>query len=349
MSLVSVPVEIITHIFDLLDESEQEKPFEIHRHREMCKALMALRLTCKELEGITTGQLFRTLSLSSSWDSWSKLHTVAANQKFRVHLQTLALDMSQCWKTKHTLMKGNAFESPKFRFLDFSLFPNLKVLKVEDSWIITKKPRSKAQIPLGRFGIHPESFCADTPVAWRLISGLEDIARYDFRLSSVNYALYVNSLPSSLRGDFSGLVYLSLFFVGGYITPTNLDHGLDLLERLMYLPNLEEFHLDQYFHDQSNQHWILDNTPNVLKKLAKGNFWPRLRHLILRYLVTTVEDLKAFVAPHTAGDTLETFEMHGYPICTQVTAEEILQRGHLKGWIRNVICPQGEGERESFI
>lgn len=66
MSLASLPIETVTHIFNLLDESDLETPLDVDEHREVGKALMALRLTCKELHGIATGQLFRRLYLSSS-------------------------------------------------------------------------------------------------------------------------------------------------------------------------------------------------------------------------------------------------------------------------------------------
>lgn len=53
MSPEAIPVETITRIFDLLDESDAKTPHDVEKHREMCRALMALRLTCKELEAIT--------------------------------------------------------------------------------------------------------------------------------------------------------------------------------------------------------------------------------------------------------------------------------------------------------
>ena len=77
----SLPFETITHIFDLLDESEPRKPCDLRKHREMCKTLMALRLTCKELEEVATRQLFRTFCLSPSLDSWLKLHTIGNSRK----------------------------------------------------------------------------------------------------------------------------------------------------------------------------------------------------------------------------------------------------------------------------
>lgn len=88
----SLPIETITHIFDLPDESEPRKPCDLRKHREMCKTLMALRLTCKELEEIATRQLFRTFCLSPFLDSWLKLHTIANSRKFQGHLEILALE-----------------------------------------------------------------------------------------------------------------------------------------------------------------------------------------------------------------------------------------------------------------
>lgn len=340
MSLASLPIEIVTHIFDLLDKSESKKPFKSYKHREMCNALMALRLTCKELEKIATRQLFRTVYLFSSWNSWSRVHAIAANQKLRVHLQTLALDFRKSRKDKYTLMIRDpiAMKSPEFRHLDLSLFPNFKVLKVEDTWIMTKRPRSNVRIPLGRCGIHPVLFCNDRPFPQ---SVLENLRLFDFSVSYMTCKLG----EYTLREDFSDLVYLRLYVVGAHTNQIGLEADLDLLAKLKHLPSLEEFHLDQYFHGRSDDCQTLRAMINVLKELSQGKNWPRLRHLNLQFPATTVEDLKAFVAPHAAGGTLQTFKMYGGLVCAQVTAEEKLQRYDLPNWIRTVICPQGGGAR----
>lgn len=41
---MSLIVETIIESFDLLDESDPKKPYEVEKHRGMCGALMALRL-----------------------------------------------------------------------------------------------------------------------------------------------------------------------------------------------------------------------------------------------------------------------------------------------------------------
>lgn len=66
----SSPTSFIFHLFD---ESGPRKPYDFRKHREMYKPLMALRLTCKELESIASRQLFRTFCLSPSLESWAKL------------------------------------------------------------------------------------------------------------------------------------------------------------------------------------------------------------------------------------------------------------------------------------
>lgn len=137
MPFASLPIEIVTHIFDLLDESGAEMPLEIDKHRKLCKALMALRLTCKELGDIATRQLFRTLYVSSSRLSWLNAHMVMENQELRVHLQTLAFDRYTD-RASHRHKIQDAIESPRLAFLDFSLFPNLNVVKVGDQWMIRK-------------------------------------------------------------------------------------------------------------------------------------------------------------------------------------------------------------------
>lgn len=74
------PSDSVDRDFDLLDESELEKPNEVEKHRELCKQLMALRLTCERLAEIATRQLSRTFYLSpyleSSFEavrSWTKI------------------------------------------------------------------------------------------------------------------------------------------------------------------------------------------------------------------------------------------------------------------------------------
>lgn len=332
MSFASLPIEIITHIFDLLDESDTEMPLEIDKHRKMCKALMALRLTCKELDGIATRQLFRTLYVSPSRVSWLNVHTVVANQELRVHLQTLAFDRyTDGAGHEHKLQ--DAIKSPSLAYLDFSLFPNLNRVKVDDQWMIRKKNRSSVQIPLGCFGI------SLTPNG-SLLEGFEDIGRYDFSLASVNSGLGDDFWWCTKFADLSNLRYLRLTFerVESYKLSLDTDLG-----HLTQLPNLEEFHLDQFFPGRSDDSQNLDEMTNVLKLLANVRNWPRLRHLDLRYLITTVKDLRAFVAPHVSAGTLKTVEIHGDLICAQLTADEKQKRVDLPHLIKTLICPDGGG------
>ena len=60
---------------DLLDESESTKSYEMEKHREKCKALMVLRLTCKKLEQTTTSQLFRTFCLTLFLEFLANIHS----------------------------------------------------------------------------------------------------------------------------------------------------------------------------------------------------------------------------------------------------------------------------------
>lgn len=332
MSFASLPIEIITHIFDLLDESDVEMPLEIDKHRKMCKALMALRLTCKELGDIATRQLFRTLYVSPSRRSWLNAHTVAANQELRVHLQTLAIDRYTDGAS-HEQKIQDAIKSPRLGFLDFSLFPNLKVLKADDKWMIRKKTRSNVEISLGCCGIYLTAYGS-------LMKGFEEIGRYGFSLASVSIGLDDDLWWPTKSVDLSGLRYLRLSF--GMVEWYELSLETDL-DHLTQLPNLEEFHMDQFFSRRSDDSQNLDEMTNVLKLLANVRNWPRLRHLDLRYLITTVEDLKAFVTPHAAAGTLKMFEIHGDLICAQVTADEKQKRVDLLHWIKTVICPEGGG------
>lgn len=341
MSPESVPVETIIHIFDLLDESDAEKPHDVQRHREMCRALMALRLTCKELEEIAARQLFRTFCFSACWESWLKLENIASNQKFGMHLQTLALDNRNQFTLSYEMRAKVGFNSAGPLPLDLSRFPNLRVVKAGDKWLLLKKARSKVEIPLGHCGINPRSFTTYMPAVWSVLNGLADITHYDFRLTSLTCKLGEDRWPSMLRVDFSGLRSLRLYFDGAYSNPDDLRADIALLAKLQDLPNLENFHLDQYFHGRCDASWWrLEFMTNVLQVLARKK-WPRLRRLDLRYLASTVEDLKAFLAPHAR--MLETFDLYSGLVCARVTPEEEMQRVFLPHWIRTVICRKGGG------
>lgn len=334
MSFASLPIEIIIHIFDLLDESDVELPLEIDdKHRKMCKALMALRLTCKELGNIATPQLFRTLYVSPPRVSWFNAHRLVADQKLRVHLQTLAFDYN-AYGASYGHKFQDTFNSPRPGCLDISLFPNLKVLRLGDTLIIRRKNRSSAQIPLGCCGISLKPY-------GNLRESFEEIERYGFSLASLNvepgYALWWRIKSA----DLSDLKYLRLNFERAHWNKFSLDADLG---HLTQLPSLEEFHMDQFFFPgRSDGSQLLDEMTNVLRILANVRNWPRLRHLDLRYLITTVEDLKAFVAPHAAAGTLKTVEIHGDLVCAQSTEDEKQKRVELPHWFKTVICPDGGG------
>lgn len=141
MSLTSLPIEIITDIFNIFDESKPKNPHRVAEHKEMCKILMALRLTCRELEEIARRSLFRTFCLWPSLESWKKLHSISTSEKLRVHLQVIAFedypDRSNFdyWDDWHEIIlkcqeeMKTAWRSPDLTSLDLSLLSNLKVLK----------------------------------------------------------------------------------------------------------------------------------------------------------------------------------------------------------------------------
>lgn len=330
MSFSSLPIEIVTHIFDFLYELDAEMPLDIDEHRNMCDALMALRLTCRELGDIATRQLFRTLYVSPSRVSWLRAHTVAADPVLREHLQTLAFDRFTD-RASHDQKIQDAVKSPRLFFLDLSLFPNLNVVKVDDQWMLRKKNRGIVQIPFGCFGI------SLTPEG-TLMEGFENIGRYGFRLASVNIELDDGFWWCIKSTDLSDLRFLRLTFDGFESYKLSLDTDLG---HLLQLPNLEEFYLDQFFPHRSDGSPKLDEMTNVLKLLANARNWPRLHHLDLRYLITTVDDLKAFVAPHVAAGTLQTVEIHGELMCAQPTEDEKQKRAALSSWIKTLICSNG--------
>lgn len=358
MSLTVLPIETIIQILCLLDECEPEMPYWAEKHREMCRALMAVRLTCRELEEIATCHLFRTFCLSPSWESWMKFHTVATSEKFRGHLQTLALERHHdrrnfhSWDAWYDCTLGyqqtmrSISNSPLLRVVDLSLLPNLKIVKAENKWMIAKKTRSNVQIPFGCCQVRAISFATagQQPAPWAVLSGLAKITHYDFEIISLNCRLGSNSPWRSLVNiDFSGLKYLRLFFKASLRNnPYDLAADMSLLAKLQHLPHLEEFHLDQFYHTLTESSWLLmRSATNVLEQLS-AKYWPRLCRLDLRFLTTTVADFKVFVAPH-AG-TLKAFHMHGGLKCPQVSTEELVQRYYLPHWIRTVICPQEGGE-----
>lgn len=339
MSRVSLPVETMTHIFDLLDESSPETPHDVEKHREMSRSLMALRLTCKKLEAIATRQLFRTFCFSASSESWLKLGRIASNQKFGMYLQTLALDSRNNFTFGFELMIKAYFGSAGPQSLDLSQFPNLKVLKAGNEWVLSKKWGSKVQIPFGHCTINPFSFSTHMPAVWSVLEGLADITHYDFTLTSLSCKLGEDHWPSTLSVDFSGLKSLRLHYDGAYSNTDDLKADRDLLASLIDLPNLEEFHLDQYFHGRCDASWWrLEFMTNVLEQLAKKK-WPRLRRLELRYVATTVGDFKAFLKPQ--APLLKTFDLYSGLVCARATAEEEMQRFFLPHWIRTVICRKG--------
>ena len=120
-----------------------------------------------------------------------------------------------------------------------------------------------------------------------------------------------------------------------------------LLAKLHHLPSLEEFYLYQDFCGRSDANRpMLETMTNVLKQLDAKD-WPRLRHFDLRYLVTTVEDFQTFVAPHAA--VLQTFQMYGGLVSSQVSSKEKILGFRLPRWIRSVICPKGGEKFEHLL
>lgn len=386
MSLTSLPIEIIAHIFNLLDESRPKKSHQAVKHKEMCKTLMALRLTCRELEEIASRPLFRTFCLWPSMESWKKLLSISASEKVRVHLQIMAFEddndrsypnRSRAWHN-NTLRNPQgmrtAIKSPDLSFLDLSVLPNLKVLKAKDCWLITKKPRSNTKIPWGHCRIHAEFYCiaSQQPVFWGLLARLLEITRYDFRISSLNCRLGpAGPCQSLLNLDFSGLKYLRLYVHDSdWSNPHNLPVDLKILERLQNLPKLREFRLEQPYDSSpptfrvlrlgngpnmgififpyrhyGTPHLAIHPTTNLLQNFSDKN-WPRLRHLNLRYLNSTVADFQAFVNPHAGS--LKSFRLRYKPRFAGATAEEKMRRHDLPQWIRTVLFPAGGGQESKF-
>lgn len=357
MSLTALPIETMVHILGLLDECEPEMPYWAEKHREMCSTLMALRLTCRELEEIATGQLFRTFCLSPSWQSWKKFHTVATSEKLRAHLQTLAFERHHDRRNFHswdawydcTLVyqqtMRSASLSPLLRVVDLSLLPNLKIVKAENKWMIMKKNRSNVQIPFGSCQIRAISFATagQQPATWAILSGLAKITHYDFEVISLNCRMgSYGPWRSLVNIDFSGLKYLRLFFKAGLRNnPYDMPADVSILAQLQHLPHLEEFHLDQFNHTLTESNWLLmRSTTNVVERLSAKD-WPRLLRLDLRFLTTTVADFKAFVEPH-AGK-LKVFHLHGGLKCPHISTRELVQRYYLPHWIRTVVCPRRGG------
>lgn len=324
MSIARIPIELITEIFNLFDESNVEMPLKIGKHRKACKILMALRLTCKILEGVATRQLFRTFYISQSRRSWLNAHSFAANPELRQYLQTLVFDGQDNDVASYWQKYKDAEKSPKLRFLGFSLFPNLKVFKLGDKWMLRKNARSSFEIPLGRCGIRLTG-------RGTTITRFDEMALFDFRLVSISHSLWL----STKFLDLSSLKSLRLSFYPVRWFQVQLKNDFDNLKDL---PNLEEFHMNQYVPHRCDGNPNLHSMINVLEVLASGDDWPRLRHLDLRYLFAEVDHLKTFVALQAAAGALKTLEIHGDLICAHVTPEEEQKRVDLPHWIKTIIC-----------
>lgn len=176
---------------------------------------------------------------------------------------------------------------------------------------------------------------------WNVLGGLTQITHYDFDILSLNCKLGSrNPWRLFVNINFTGLKYLRLFFKANFWSnPYDSPADMDLLAKLQHLPNLEKFHLDQFFHRRSDPIWLmLRSMTNVLGQF-KAKDWPRLQYLDLRFLNTTVADFQTFAAPHSGK--LKTFHLHSGLLCAQVTQEEKVQRFYLPHWIRTVLCPRG--------
>ena len=379
---------MILQIADSLDDSDPQKPIDYEKHRQMIRAVMALRLSCKLFGQLAFPHLFRTFCLIPSLKSWLKLCDIAHLDHLGRHLETLALENHQEGSTfGYKIMMRWVSKEPRYSNIDLSLLPRLRVLKAEDKWLLTKKKKiannnnndsSNIRLPPGQCIIEAITFTEyQQPAVWSLLDELTEISRYGFEFTSLNCCLGINGPWLTLSYmDLSGLRQLRLSSDGvssnRYLS--NLLPDIELLQKLQHLPNLEEFYLDQYFVGREEEASSastavpvpaavpaavsapvpapapsapappavnVNYTTNVLKYLQKKE-WPRLRHLDLRYLTTTVADFQTFVAPH-AGE-LARFQMHSGLVCQRgVTEEERKQRFFLPHWIRTVICPRGGG------
>lgn len=373
MAFLLLPNEMVLQIADSLD-SDHQKPIDYEKNRQMIKVVMALRLSCKLFGQIIFPHLFRTFCLLPSLKSWLKLCDIAHLEHLGSHLETVAFEKCREGSTfDYKIMMRWVSKEPRYSDIDLSLLPRLRVLKAEDKWLLTKKKKitnnnnnnnsGKIRIPPGQCITEALTFAEyQQPAVWSLLDELTEISRYGFEFTSLNCCLGINGPWLTLSYmDLSGLRELRLSSDGlssnRYLS--NLLPDIELLQKLQHLPNLEEFHLDQYFFGREEEASSastavpalapapapaqaainVNHTTNVLKYLQK-NEWPRLHHLDLLYLTTTVADFQTFVAPH-AGK-LALFQMHSGLVCRrEVTEEERKQRFFLPHWIRTVICPRG--------
>ena len=304
MSFLSLPNEMIIQIANSLDDSDPEKPIEYKKHREMIRAVMALRLTCKLLAKIAFPHLFRTYCLLPSEISWMTLCTIVTSDNHRGHLETLALEKHDEGTQRYRGWMRAISDDMRYSVIDLSLIPKLKVVKAEDKWLITKKPKSKIRIPRGQCGIHVQSFITYQKAIWSVLANLTKTSSYDFEFVSLNCHMgYGGPWRHLFNLDFSRLKYLRLdtYGVNANLYQSNLYPDIRLAKRLQHLPNLEEFHLNQFFYGREEA--TVNFTANVLHILQKRD-WPRLRHLDLRFLTTTVADLWTFRGA-TRGQTSE--------------------------------------------
>lgn len=213
-----------------------------------------------------------------------------------------------------------------------------------------------------------------------MLAWLVGITHYDFEISSLNCELGRSGPLECLSTfDFGGLKYLRLYFENNYLrNPYGFFMDLKVLERLQNLPNLENFLLDESYRSDSSSiiralihilgsrpasrpeiELILSNpryiprsllkihsTTNVLQKL-RDKQWPRLRHLDLPSLNTTVAGFQAFTKPHAGS--LKSFQFYNQLRCANEKVEEEKQRRELMHWIQTVLCPQGGGTKVKLV
>lgn len=342
MSLLSLPNEMITQVVDFLDDSDPQQPIDYDSYREMIRAVKALRLTCKLVAEIAFPHLLRTYCLLPSSESWVKLCGIVSHDVLRRHVETITLEKHNEGTQNYREEMKSISDDMRYCNIDLSLFPKLKVFKAEDKWLVTKKPNSKVRIPRGRCALHAASFTLYHMAIWSVLGNLTKVSTYGFEFVSLNCHLgYNGPWKYLLDMDFSKLKYLRLATEGLHANryQSNLYPDIGLLQRLRRLPNLEEFHLNQFFSGREEDSTV-NFTTDVLYYLQKKD-WPRLRRLDLRFLTTTVADFETFVAPY-AGK-LARFQMHSNLVCPGVTKEEKEQRYFLPHWIRTFICLRGVG------
>lgn len=315
-------------------------PHRDDKMREIAKTLMALRLTSRRFNPIAARKLFRHFSLVISNPSWAKLHCIARHPDFAKYLREMTIearDVTPCQRLTDTL--APAFEllwpaSFGHQYVDLSWFPNLKSIECS-KWRAVKTGSRK--LPSYKCVLHcPIS--RDEWILWYYLGCINIFSRYGFEFRSLNLNLASHfTWKTHLFGlKIKTITSLDLRFDTYFGISAKDIYPKFLLPAIQDLPNLQIFKLDQSRYFNLFLESEKRRMTNIIG-LLRNKFWPRLRRVEFRNLVTTVADLEAFLMPHQG--MLESVDLCGQLECEGESMTERVSRIFLYGIIKCIVKP----------